>query len=264
MSGEDEHNKEQELAHPEDAEADEAEAPAEEDDLNETEPEAEQPSFPSDVDPFLLHLLRCEDLLERLEPPSPLLEPDKSSNQRVRDAYVAIEAGEYGAALKGLDEAKREDEHNPLVPLLSAVALLRQGEAWQAGSQCDAALALNALDPNALLCRATVEAAEHRFDDARERLNKAIELAPNDAGILISQGACLIRLGRFDEAIRVLYRAQKNDRSNSRAWINKGVAYAYAHRLKDALNCFNEALLLDPENNDARAAKDEMLRRLAP
>ncbi len=37
----------------------------------------------------------------------------------------------------------------------------------------------------------------------------AIELAPNDVGILASQGACLIRLGRFEDAIRVLYSAQK-------------------------------------------------------
>ncbi len=259
MADEGENDKEEELAHKEEAGTEEAEIHVKEVGVDEEEPEAEEPSLPSDADPFLLHMLRCEDLLERL---GPSLESQADSNQRVRDAFSAINEGEYGTALKGLDEARKEDEHNPLIPLLSAIALLRQGDAWQAASQCDAALVLNALDPDALLCKATVEAAEHRFVDACERLSKAIELAPNDVGVLVSQGACFIRLGRFDEAIRVLYRAQKIDHSSIRAWINKGVAYAYTNRLKDALNCFNEALLLDPDNSDARAAKEEMLRRL--
>lgn len=259
MTDEGENDKEKELAHKEEAEPEEAEIHVKEVGVDEEEPEAEQPSLPSDADPFLLHMLRCEDLLERL---GSSIESQADSDQRVRDAFSAINEGEYGTALKGLDEARKEDEHNPLIPLLSAIALLRQGDAWQAASQCDAALALNALDLNAMLCKATVEAAEHRFIDACERLSKAIELAPNDVGVLVSQGACFIRLGRFDDAIRVLYRAQKIDHSSIRAWINKGVAYAYTNRLKDALNCFNEALLLDPDNSDARAAKEEMLRRL--
>ncbi len=260
MTDEGKNDKERELVHTEEAETEDVEEPVEEETLDEEEPEAEEPTLPSDADPFLLHLLRCEDLLERLRP---LLESDASSSERAQVAFAAINNGEYGPALKALDEARSEDEKNPLIPLLSAIALLRQGEAWQAGSQCDAALGINALDVNALLCKATVEVTEHRFAEACERLSKTIELAPNDEGVLVSQGACLIRLGRFDEAIRVLYRAQKNDRSNKRAWINKGIAYAYTHRLKDALNCFNEALLLDPDDADARAAKEEMLRRLA-
>ncbi|MGZ4936035.1 MAG: tetratricopeptide repeat protein [Halobacteriota archaeon] len=259
MTDEGENDKE-ELTHTEEAETEEAEVHVDEEGVDEEQPEAEQPSLPSDADPFLVHMLRCEDLLERL---GSSLESQADSNQRVRDAFTALNEGEYGIAQKALDEAKKEDEHDRLIPLLLAIALLKQGDAWQAASQCDAALALDALDINAWLCKATVEAAEHRFIDACERLSKAIELAPNDVGVLVSQGACLIRLGRFDEAIRVLYRAQKNDRSNIRAWINKGVAYAYTNRMKDALNCFNEALLLDPDNTDARAAKEEMLRRLA-
>ncbi|MDD1720438.1 MAG: tetratricopeptide repeat protein [Euryarchaeota archaeon] len=259
MTNEREKDKEKELAHNETGETEEAEVQVGEEGVDEKQLEDEQPSLPSDADPFLLHMLRCEDLLERL---GPLLELDAGSNQRVRDAFTTINEGDYGAALKALDEARKEEEPNPLIPLLSAIALLRQGDAWQAASQCDAALALNALDLNAWLCKATVEAAEHRFVDACERLSKAIELAPNDVGVLVSQGACFIRLGRFDEAIRVLYRAQKIDHSNIRAWINKGIAYAYTHRLKDALNCFSEALLLDPDNTDARTAKEEMLRRL--
>lgn len=260
MTEEDEKHDEEELTRAGAAETEGAEMSVEEEALDEEELEAEQPPLPSDADPFLLHMLRCEDLLERL---SSSLASRENLNQHVLDALVAINEGDYEAALKALAEARGEDEHNPLIPLFSAIAVLKQGDATQAASQCEAALALNALDPNAWLCQAAIDVADRRFADASDHLSKAVELAPDDIGVLVSLGVCFIRLGRFDEAIRILYRAQKNDRSSVRAWVNKGIAYAYTNRLKDALNCFNEALLLDPDDGDARAAKEEMLRRLA-
>jgi tetratricopeptide (TPR) repeat protein len=260
MTEEDEKGNEEELVHTGEAEIEGAEVSVEKEALDEEEPEAEQPSLPSDADPFLLHMLRCEDLLERL---SSSLASQEDLNQHVHDAFGAINEREYEAALTALDEAREEEGHNPLIPLLSAVAGLKQGDTTQAAIQCEAALAINALDPDAWLCKAATDVADRRFSDACDHLSTAVEITPDDIGLLISQGVCFIRLGRFDEAIRILYRAQKNDRSNIRAWVNKGIAYAYTNRLKDALNCFNEALVLDPDNSDARAAKEEMRRRLA-
>ncbi len=269
MPGEGENDKEEELtpqvegevAETEAAEAEESETLAEAESIKEEgDEEAEQISLPSDDDPFLLHMLRCEGLLKRL---GSSLELQVNANERLQEAFKAVAEGDYEGALKALDEAGKGDEQDPLIPILTAVVFLKQGDAPQAASQCDAALALNAHDVNALICKAAADTAEHHFVEAFDRLSKALERAPNDEDILVSQGVCLIRLGRFEEAIRVLYRAQKNDRSNVRAWINKGIAYAYMHRVKDALNCFNEALVLDPDNADAHAAKEEMLQRLA-
>jgi len=222
--------------------------------------EIEEPSFPSDEDPFLVHIIHFENLVARFEP---LVRSYAGLGDDVQKAFAALKQEDYGTAVKELNQMPKDEEKHSLIPLLSAIAQLKTGNVQQASTDCDAAIALNPLDPNAWICKAAVDAAEHNHVNACDHLNKAVELAPNDLGALISRGACLIRVGHFEEAIRVLYRAQKIDHSNVWAWINKGIAYAYTSRLKDALNCFNEALLISPDNPDARSAKQEMLRRLA-
>ena len=241
--------------------AEEQAAPLEENEQEREEAhEIEEPSFPSDEDPFLVHIIHFEDLVARLEP---LVGSYAGPGDNVQKAFAALQQEDYGTAVKELDQVAKDEEKHSVVPLLSAIAHLKMGGAQQAASDCDAAIALNPLDPNAWICKAAVDEVEHDHANACDHLNKAVELAPNDLGALISRGACLIRVGHFEEAIRVLYRAQKIDHSNVWAWINKGIAYAYTNRLKDALNCFNEALLISPDNADARSAKQEMLRRLA-
>jgi len=216
-------------------------------------------SYPSDRDSFLLSLLYFEDVVTTLEK---LEELYSVSNIETERAFEALKIGNYLVAEEHLTKALELDEKNQNALIYTAIMHLKLNNDEEASSYCDLARKNSPDNPNSWICTAAVFIKGQEYDEALKNLDKALELSPKNIELLINKASCLIRLGYFDEAIRVTYRAQKISHSNVHAWINKGIAYAYTFRVKDAINCFNEALMLDPSNAVAQHAKEEMRRRL--
>jgi tetratricopeptide (TPR) repeat protein len=76
------------------------------------------------------------------------------------------------------------------------------------------------------------------------------------------QGATLILLGRYEEALRSIDRALDINPRSEVAWVNKGNALSRLGRLIDALQCFNAAIKLDPRFEVAWNNKGNALARL--
>lgn len=218
-----------------------------------------KPSYPSDRDLFLLSLLYFEDVVTTLEK---LEELYSVSNIETERAFEALKIGNYPAAEEHLTRALELDEKNQSALIYKAIMHLKLNNDEEASCYCDLARKNGPDNPNSWICTSAVFINEQEYGEALKSLDKALELSPKNVELLINKASCLIRLGYFDEAIRVTYRAQKISHSNVHAWINKGIAYAYTFRVKDAINCFNEALVLDPSNVVAQHAKEEMYRRL--
>lgn len=85
-------------------------------------------------------------------------------------------------------------------------------------------------------------------------LSKAIELDSSHVKARANYGACLLRLGRFDEA-RTSLETLVNDFPRHRTgWYNLGVAYRQLGRTADACGAFGRALELDHRYRKAELA----------
>jgi tetratricopeptide (TPR) repeat protein len=100
------------------------------------------------------------------------------------------------------------------------------------------------------------------LDTAKQLLDRAAELKPNDGAILDSMGWVLMRQGNTEEAIRWLERAVEADSEDATINAHLGDAYWAAGRRLQAQFQWRRALTLNPEPADA-AKLEAKLRQSA-
>lgn len=83
---------------------------------------------------------------------------------------------------------------------------------------------------------------------ALEDFSEAIKLRPNYATALSNRGAVELDLGNFEASIRDCAAAVKCDSSLAGAWSNLGNALSYSGNLDGAMDSYNRAIALRPEN----------------
>ncbi|MEO8485167.1 MAG: tetratricopeptide repeat protein [Betaproteobacteria bacterium] len=88
--------------------------------------------------------------------------------------------------------------------------------------------------------------AARRWADAIDALQRAVALAPRNAGYRVHLGAALNRAGRAGEAVRALEAAIALDPRSSAAWVNLGNACQRAGDPDRAIEALERALTLDP------------------
>ena len=95
-----------------------------------------------------------------------------------------------------------------------------------------------------------------RLTEAIAECQKAIEVDPDFGNPYNDIGAYLIELGKFDDAIPWLERALLASRYQTfqMPWFNLGRAFAAKEHYGRALECFREALVIEPEFAPARDA----------
>ncbi len=103
-----------------------------------------------------------------------------------------------------------------------------------------------------------------RLDEAVAECQKAIEVDPDFGNPYNDIGAYLIQVGRFDEAIPWLEKATRAPRYESPHFprLNLGRAYLAKQMYSKALEEFQAALDLEPDDTLARQAVDAIKRQL--
>jgi len=86
---------------------------------------------------------------------------------------------------------------------------------------------------------------------ARAAATKALELAPDDATILIERATAAAQLERHDEVVHDITLALRADPRRADALVLRAAALRHLGREADALADANAALALDPENAEA-------------
>jgi tetratricopeptide (TPR) repeat protein len=87
------------------------------------------------------------------------------------------------------------------------------------------------------------------LDEAREMIQRALQIEPNNGSYLDSLGWVEFRRGNFDQALADLLRAVKNlDREDAIVFEHLGDTYLKLHRLSDAVESWEKAFALDPQN----------------
>jgi tetratricopeptide (TPR) repeat protein len=87
------------------------------------------------------------------------------------------------------------------------------------------------------------------LDEAKEMIERALQIEPNNGSYLDSLGWVEFRQGKFDQALADLLRAVKNlDREDPIVFEHIGDTYLKLNRVPEALESWQKALALDPKN----------------
>ena len=93
--------------------------------------------------------------------------------------------------------------------------------------------------------------ADHNMhlDEAEAMIKRALESEPNNASYLDSLGWVEFRKGKFDQALSDLLRAAKTvERDDPVVFEHIGDTYLKLNRVREALDAWQKALVLDPKN----------------
>ncbi|MEK7390438.1 MAG: tetratricopeptide repeat protein [Elusimicrobiota bacterium] len=113
--------------------------------------------------------------------------------------------------------------------------------------------------PGALAFSGELHAGELDFEGARKRFEKAVALAPQDAGLRDKFGYVLFSLGRKVEAVSE-FQAGVDRGSGASGWNNLGSALASVGRKEAALRAYEEAARLAPQWKTPRKNADDLRR----
>jgi len=108
--------------------------------------------------------------------------------------------------------------------------------------------------------------ADHNMnlDEAEAMIKHALESEPDNASYLDSLGWVEFRKGKFDQALNDLLRAAKAaEREDPVVFEHVGDAYLKLNRTREALEAWQKALALDPQNKNLADKIDGTKKRLS-
>jgi tetratricopeptide (TPR) repeat protein len=87
-----------------------------------------------------------------------------------------------------------------------------------------------------------------QFADALTEFNAALEIDPNQPGILARAGDCYLRLNRNEEALATYDKAIELDSTDASLFAQKGVVLSRLGRAAESQDMFKRSAELDPKN----------------
>jgi Flp pilus assembly protein TadD len=129
-----------------------------------------------------------------------------------------------------------------------ALAELNRDE--EALVECDALLAVEPDNTDALNNRGNLLAAMGRHEEAIAAYDRVLALDPDYVSVIDNRGNALRALGRHDEALAAHDAALARKPNNADALNNRGAVLVDLQRPFEALQCFDRALALRPDDID--------------
>jgi len=94
------------------------------------------------------------------------------------------------------------------------------------------------------------------FTEAIKSYREAHKRNPKDSGILNNLGFALMKIREYNEAIKSFDKSLSIDsKKNLKAWLRKGECYHYSKEFHKALDIYNEALKIFPDDKSLVSAK---------
>lgn len=90
-----------------------------------------------------------------------------------------------------------------------------------------------------------------RIDDAKLSIESALDLEPDDSGVLATAASYYLKTGKYREAVRYADLAVVRDPSLVEAWIIKGTSHGELGEFDEELNASKKALQVAPDNQKA-------------
>ena len=200
------------------------------------------PNAQADLGTALLNLGRAEEALHHLEKARSIRPADASLLSKLAGAYQ--QTGDADSAKRMMAEAARLSPSQ--ANLDEATRLFAQGKFREAEALAKELVRDNPQDVNAALLLARLAIKARCFKDAREILEKIIEVAPGFIAAWHDLGTVLKELHLHEEAVEILVKALDIDANNPLTHYYLGAALAMAARPHDAIKSYQRAVELDP------------------
>lgn len=95
--------------------------------------------------------------------------------------------------------------------------------------------------------QAKIDLIDEKYDNALKHLNKVIKIDHDNWKALHYKANIFIQKKQYTRAIELYDKITENN-SNVISWYNKGIAYFNLQKFETAVECFDEALKIDPEH----------------
>lgn len=169
-------------------------------------------------------------------------------------AFLYLEEGDYDEAVESADRATKLDEHDSAAWLVHSTVLLRQGHQKEASESARRAVEL---DDESWVGWSQLGSTLAGLDDERalEAFTRAIQLGPGNGYDVLNRAGTYARLGRMRESLEGFRQGVRLLPDYAGGWISYGsCALAMAER-QEAIDAFDRARALDPNEVFALAGK---------
>ena len=167
--------------------------------------------------------------------------------------WLHFEQGQYSSAESAFQKALTLSPKDPYSHLNVAWVLIRQGSDDGLDSAIDHCREALHLDPNlseAFGCLGVVTFKKDRLRESESYLLRSIQV-DSKRGNYADLGALYIQIGRYDEAKEEIETALKMNPNDAYAHIQLGSLYFHIEEIKKSISEFHVAVALEPYNPDA-------------
>ncbi len=172
----------------------------------------------------------------------------KDLHTRARELYTANRLQEALALYQKLFRLDNRDVQ--ACHMAGAIAGM-SGDFATARFYCEKVVSFNPPNQGPYLNLANILMATGHPEEALQRFQQALQLAPNDPQILTNLSNLHAQLGQFEQAIVCLQKAIKVNPRYPEAFNNLGNLYRELSQMEAAESCFRQALNLKPDYPDA-------------
>jgi tetratricopeptide (TPR) repeat protein len=166
----------------------------------------------------------------------------------------ALRRGERATGLRMAQAFAETSPDDPQAHRLLSLAQSMNGESAAAHASLDRALSLAPHDAGLHYQRAVLFLGERRTDEAREQLGRTTEVDPNELRAYVMQAQLAIAQADLDEAERLARLAARIDAGHPSLLVTQGLVALHRGRLDEAHGLISRAAQLAPEDLQTRYA----------
>ncbi len=204
----------------------------------------------------------------------------------INEGVILMNKKKFPEALNKIDGALELDPKNYSARYNRANILYCMERHEEVLDEVDKILERNNRDLLTLIIRSQSLLKLEKIDEALEIVEKVLKTSPKNRGTMVvaleTKGEILFEMENYPESIKCYDEALMNipskkslfrrglnfgyicylDNQIAELWFNKGKAHQKLQQYNEALECFEKALELDPDSEDAKNAKEEVLAKL--
>ena len=209
---------------------------------------------------------KADKLLETGEAGAALVEFDQAIDKgttRVAELHTDVgtvlhKQGRYEEAIKSLEEAVATDPNLARSHSALGGSYLAAGRLAEAKSALKMALSLNPDDHESELNLADAHLRLGDNSEAEKNYVKVLDSRPEDIYALNRLGIAFRLQKKYDQAVANYHRAIKIENQDENLFFNLGRCYFEMGRKKEARQCMERVLKINPEISQARELLDKM------
>jgi tetratricopeptide (TPR) repeat protein len=166
---------------------------------------------------------------------------------------ILLTRRDFGSALERFNVVVRESPRNSMAYYFRGLAYIGKGDPKMGQQDLVKAVEFNPRLLDARLILSEFYLNERNADLARQQIDAAMKIAPRNTRVLMHQASLKVLEKDLKGAEEIYGRIIQSDADYAPAYVQLGLIYNLTNRQPEALQSFNKALVLNPQQTDALA-----------